>query len=70
MTRSLLAALAASLLVTLAALAQSADGYTRREAVGERVWPAAPRLDQQTAIAPAVVLDTVTRAMPETVLAI
>ena len=70
MTRALLAALAASLHVPIAALAQSADGYARRDAVGERAWPAAPRLDQQAAIAPAVVLDTVTRAMPEKVLAI
>jgi len=70
MTRSLLAALAASLFVPAIALAQSAEGYARRDAVGERAWPAAPRLDQQTTIAPAVVLETVTRAMPEKVLEI
>src|SRR6266542_6120196 len=66
---ALLASLVVSLLAA-AALAQSVDGYSRRDAVGEKAWPAAPRLAQQVAIESAVTLDTVARAMPEKVVEI
>jgi hypothetical protein len=67
---SSLFSVAVSLLIAAAALAQSVDGYSRRDAVGEKAWPAAPRLAQQVTIEPAVTLDTVARAMPEKVVEI
>jgi hypothetical protein len=56
-----------SLLVAAAVLAQSTESYTLRDAVGEKAYPAAPRLARQVTIAAAVTLDTITRAMPEKV---
>src|SRR2546423_3569249 len=67
---SLLFSAAVSLLLAAAALAQSVDGYSHRDAVGETAWPAAPRLAQLVAIEPAVTLDPVARAMPEKVVEI
>jgi hypothetical protein len=72
MTRKI--ALSISLLVWMlaaaAALAQSMDGYSRRDAAGGNAYPAAPRLAQLVPVAPAVTLDSVTRAMPEKVVEI
>lgn len=72
MTRKI--ALSLSLLVSLlaaaAAFAQSMDGFSKRDAVGEKSYPAAPRLAQLVPVAPAVTLDTVSRAMPEKVIEI
>jgi hypothetical protein len=53
-----------------AALGQSVDGLSLRDAVGEKAYPSAPRLAQLVTIAPAVTLDTVARAMPEKVMEI
>jgi len=67
---ALLSSLIVSFFAVAAALAQSVDGYSRRDAVGEKAFPPAPRLAQQVAIEPAVTLDSVVRAMPEKVIAI
>src|SRR3954453_1813831 len=56
-----------SLLVAAVALAQSVEPFSMRDAVGEKAYPAAPRLAQLVPVAPAVPLDTVARAMPEKV---
>src|SRR5438105_8425909 len=49
------------------AQAQRASSVSLREAAGVKTYPAAPRLDQQASIAPAVTLDSVNRVMPERV---
>ena len=59
----------AILVCVSAAYAQRADSVALRDAVGVKSYPAAPRLTLQTSIAPAVTLDSVTRVMPERVVA-
>lgn len=72
MTRqpALLLSFFVSLLVAAAAFAQSVNGYSMRDAVGEKAYAAAPRLAQLVPVEPAVTLDTVVRAMPEKVVEI
>src|SRR2546430_12468721 len=56
-------------LIAVFASAQRIDSVALRDAVGVKSYPAAPRLTLQASVAPALTLDSVTRAMPERVLA-
>ena len=52
------------------ASAQSVDSYFMRDAVGMKSYPAAPRLAQRAAMAPATVLPSAESTVPEKILAI
>ncbi|HEY9231980.1 MAG TPA: hypothetical protein VIS78_07525, partial [Blastocatellia bacterium] len=56
-------------LIAVVGTAQQADSVALRDALGVKSYPAAPRLTLHTSVAPALTLDSITRVMPERVLA-